>query len=393
METLTMAAPLFEQHRVIDIDTHVTEPPDVFTSRIASKWRDDVPQIRDIDGRDIWMVGDTPIGMPGAYSMAGHTGTIPDFPKKYDEIADSMMKPKARLAFMDEEKIYANVLYPNVGGFGAAGFLRLNDSELMLECVRVYNDFLFEWASADPKRLIPVMSTPFWDVQASAREIERCAAKGYRAVLMCNQPQDFGMPFLRDKHWDPIWAAAQATGMSVSFHIGGGDLSDLLEDPANIGYKANFARASALVFLDNGRCLADLIFGGICHRFPDLKMVSVESGVGWIPFVLEALDWQWKNSGVTTENPDYDLLPSEYFRRQIYGSFWFEEQGVPHAISCYPDNILYETDYPHPTCMAPGPASAGTHPGIYAEKALAGVNKQDVAKVLHGNAAVLYGIE
>jgi predicted TIM-barrel fold metal-dependent hydrolase len=87
------------------------------------------------------------------------------------------------------------------------------------------------------------------------------------------------------------------------------------------------------------------------------------------------------------------LLPSEYFRRQIYGSFWFEEQGVPHAIACYPDNILYETDYPHPTCMAPGPASAGTHPGIYAEKALAGVNKQDVAKVLHGNAAVLYGIE
>ena len=223
-----MTAALFERHRVIDIDTHVTEPRDVFTSRIASKWRDQVPQVREVEGRDLWLVGDTVIGMPGAYSMAGHNGTPPDFPKTYAEIDASMIEPKARLEFMNKENIYANVLYPNVGGFGAAGFLRLDDAALMIECVRVYNDFLLEWASADPTRLVPVMSTPFWDVEASVKEIERCAGLGYRAVLMCNQPQDFNMPFLRDKHWDPIWAAAEAAGMSISFHIGGGDLSDLI---------------------------------------------------------------------------------------------------------------------------------------------------------------------
>ena len=72
------------------------------------------------------------------------------------------------------------------------------------------------------------------------------------------------------------------------------------------------------------RVIANLITGGVCHRFPNLKFVSVESGVGWIPFALEHLDWQWKNCGVPQEHPEYDLLPSEYFMRQMYGCFWFE---------------------------------------------------------------------
>jgi predicted TIM-barrel fold metal-dependent hydrolase len=240
---------------------------------------------------------------------------------------------------------------------------------------------------------VPVLATPFWDVPAGVREIERCAGLGYRAMLFCNQPQDHGQPSLRDPHWDPIWAAAQAAGLSVSFHVGGGDLGGQAMNAGPIGIKANFARISTLAFLDHGRCLADLILSGIPHRFPGLPLVSVESGVGWIPFVLEALDWQWKNNGVTQEHPEWDLLPSEYFRRQIYASFWFEEDGVGKALELYPDNILFETDYPHPTCQAPGPASAGTHPQLYAERALAGVAEPVVAKVLERTARRLYRLD
>jgi predicted TIM-barrel fold metal-dependent hydrolase len=95
---------------------------------------------------------------------------------------------------------------------------------------------------------------------------------------------------------------------------------------------------------------------------------------------------------VIEEHPEYDLLPSEYFRRQIYGSFWFEEQGVALALEKFPDNILFETDYPHPTCQAPGPASAGTHPKIYAERVLSGIPEEVIGKVLHDTAAELYGL-
>jgi predicted TIM-barrel fold metal-dependent hydrolase len=352
-----------------------------------------VPHVKNVGGVDLWFIGSETVGMPGAYSAAGHTGTFPDMRRAYADIPPAMFDAKARLAFMDAEKLWGNVIYPNVGGFGAGGFLRLGDPALMLECVQAYNDFLLEWCSADARRLIPVMATPFWDVAESVREIQRCARNGYKAVIFCNDPKDHGAPVLRDKHWDPIWSAAQEAGMSISFHIGGGSLSEQFKDPANIGVKANFARVSTMATLENARCIADLILSGIPHRFPRLPLVSVESGVGWVPYLLESMDWQWKNNGVREEHPEYDLLPSEYFRRQIYTSFWFEEAGVAKAVELYPDNVLFETDYPHPTCQAPGPASAGTHPGIYAERALAGIPEAAVAKVLQTTAQKLYGLD
>ena len=112
--------------------------------------------------------------------------------------------------------------------------------------------------------------------------------------------------------------------------------------------------------------IANLITGGVCHRFPGSKFVSVESGVGWIPFALEHLDWQWLNCGVPREHPEYDLLPSEYFQRQMYGCFWFERaRSGPRSIRSAPDRILYESDFPHPTSMAPGPATAAVEPREY----------------------------
>ena len=141
----------------------------------------------------------------------------------------------------------------------------------------------------------------------------------------------------------------------------------------------NFAKVSSLIFLDNMRCVADLIFGGVCHRFPDLKLVSVESGVGWIPAALETFDWQWRNGGVLDEHPEYDLLPSEYFRRQIYGCFWFEEQAALDAIAQYPDNILLRDRLPAPDVPAPrARARRRQRPRDYATSVLGGL-PDDVA--------------
>ena len=164
------------------------------------------------------------------------------------------------------------VLYPNLGGFGSGGFLRLGEPELMLECVTAYNDFLVDWASADLNRLLPVMALPFWDVEASVKEIQRSAAKGHRAVLFGSRPETFGEPPLAHKHWDPIWAATQEAGLPISFHIGAGDLSDLVNDRPRWGSKANFARGGSLALLDNQNCLASLIFGGVCAPLPRARL-------------------------------------------------------------------------------------------------------------------------
>ena len=129
---------------------------------------------------------------------------------------------------------------------------RLDDPEAKLACVRAYNDFLIDWSAADRRRLIPIMTLPYWDVEASVAEIERSATAGHRGVLFTGEPQSFGLPLLGSRHWDPIWAAGQSAGMSVSFHAGGGDLAGSAMDSRFIGIKANFARISTLAFLDHG---------------------------------------------------------------------------------------------------------------------------------------------
>ena len=384
---------IFDRYRVIDVDTHISEPPDVWTARVSRKWGDRIPHVVKIGRKDMWVIGEKPIMPTGITATAGFDGLLPNFPDTLADANPASHDAKARLAHMDAEGIYAQILYPNVGGFGSAKFLELEEPELMLECVRAYNDFLIDWCSADPKRLLPIMATPFWDVEASVVEIERCAKNGHKGVLFGSQTHCFGQPHLVDRHWDPIWAAAQDSQLPISFHIGSGDMSDLLDGGPGLGLRTSLARSSAQLFMENANCVADLIFGGVCHRFPKLDFVSVESGVSWMLFAVEAFDWQWKNSGLISEHPEYDLLPSEYFRRQIYACFWFEEQALGKAIELYPDNILYETDFPHPTSMSPGPQSTADHPRDYAERALGDLPEELIEKVVHGNAARVYHLD
>lgn len=384
---------LFDRFDVIDVDTHLTEPPDVWTSRLPASMAEQVPHIERVGHQDVWMAGGERLGAPGYYSMAGWNGIMPEsIPNTFDDINPAMYDAGARLELLDREGIHAQILYPNVGGFGNGYFLRLGDRDLVGACVRAYNDFLTDWTSIAPDRLAAVTALPFWDLDMALAELDRCLTMGHKAVNFCNQPQDYGQPPLAHPHWDPVWARAQEAGVSISFHVGGGSMGTQFVDTAQMGWMTNFAKVSSLIFMDNMRCIADLIFGGVCHRFPNLNFVSVESGVGWLPSALETMDWQWRNGGVTKEHPDYDLLPSEYFRRQIYGCFWFEEIGARFAIEQFADNILYETDYPHPTCQYPGPFTPAQRPRDYATRVLGDLPDDVLAKILHDNAARVYGL-
>jgi predicted TIM-barrel fold metal-dependent hydrolase len=383
---------LFTRHAVIDVDTHITEPPDIFTSRVPKKWGDAVPHVERIDDYDVWMADGDRIARVGITATAGFQGVWPEIPHGFEDIPSASHDIEARLAHMDDMGVHAEVLFPNVAGFGNGYFLRLGDRELVAQCVRAYNDWLHEFTSQAPDRLYGVIATPFWDVDFAVEEIRRNAARGFRAVNFCNQPNSYGSPPLFSKHWDPIWAVSQEVGLPVTFHIGGGDMGGPITEHGEMGMRAQAAKMSSLIFMDNQRCLAELIFGGVCARFPDLQLISVESGIGWIPALLETFDWQWGNGGITDEHPEYDLLPSEYFRRQIYGCFWFERESALDAIRRYPDNFLYETDYPHPTCQHPGPATIAQYPRDYANQALGSLPDELVAKVLHDNAARVFKV-
>jgi predicted TIM-barrel fold metal-dependent hydrolase len=385
--------------KVIDADTHIIEPYDLWTSRVSQKrWGDKVPHVvwNEETQSEVWVAGDD-ILFPGvAVASAGFRKAPPYLPQRWTDLEPDVWRAEDRLALMTEQGIYAAVLYPNVTGFGAGRFVNVAgaEGELALALIRAYNDFLVDFSSADPSRYIPVMALPFWDLDLTIAEMERAKLLGHKGVIFSQQPELYGTPILASAHWDRLWAAAQEMDLSINFHIGSGSMSpDLL--PPEAGRHVNFASSPVMNFLGNCQAIAKMIGGGVCHRFPELRIVSVESGVGWVPFALQALDWMWKASRVTDEHPEYDLLPSEYARRQIYTCFWFECGNTLQAAIDYlgDDHILYETDFPHPAAMAPGPASSAWPAREFIEQNLTNLSETTLRKVLHDNAAALYNLD
>jgi len=187
-------------YTIIDVDTHVTETPDLWTSRVPARMREAVPRIdTDAQGRQWWVLGDKRLASPGLSATAG-VGDMKHWPQTYAEMHPGAYDAKARLQYMDQLGIWAMVMYPNVGGFGSQQFLKLGDAELMLACVQAYNDWQTEWASADARRLLPTTSLPFWDVTAAVKEVRRCASMGHKGILFTGEPQSFGQPLLGDRH-------------------------------------------------------------------------------------------------------------------------------------------------------------------------------------------------
>jgi predicted TIM-barrel fold metal-dependent hydrolase len=377
--------------RVIDTDTHVTEPPDLWTSRVAKKYVDAVPhvELNPETGHNHWRIGDSWLMPVGFYAVAGWKEHPPATPSELDEVDPGAWIAEDRLKRMDEYGIFAQVLYPNLIGFESPLFVGLG-TELALECVRAYNDFITDFSSVDPRRLIPIAMLPYWDVDAALIEMKRIKEKGHRGVLFANKYEMIGLPNFADTHWDPIYAAAQEMELSINFHVGfsqskTGSAANMSQMLANFDPRAA-ARGTALGLMTNADSIAMIITSGLCDRFPKLDFVSVESGFGFIPYLLESLDWHWKGYGAHIKSP---MLPSEYFRRQCYGSFWFEKTTLP-LLSEYPDNFMFETDYPHPTSMSPGPASPAELPSIHIEKSFVNVPKDVTRKALHDNAARVY---
>jgi predicted TIM-barrel fold metal-dependent hydrolase len=143
--------------------------------------------------------------------------------------------------------------------------------------------------------------------------------------------------------------------------------------------------------LNCGETLAEVIMTGVCEKYPRLQFVSVESGFGWMPAFIECMDWQWLNAGAREAYPDREM-PSFYFRRQVTGTFWFEHESVRRLIDLYPDNVMFETDYPHPTSLSPGPASSSDNPKDVVRRVFADLDPELSRKVLYKNAARLYNL-
>lgn len=387
-------AQIADKIRVVDTDAHIIEPEDLWTERLPEKFKDLAPKVELFEkwNQPRWRFNNSWLTPVGFYCSVGHDEPFPSYPNSYADIPKAACDATERLKVMDDYGIYAQVLYPNIVSFDTPAFQRV--PELGTACIKAYNDFVVDWVQPAPKRFIPLMMLPFWDLDESVREIRRSAKNGHKGVLFGGDMERFGLPPLIDPHWDPIWAEAQELGLSINFHVGfnavsseGAHFDNLVSTEFNFG---QFLMGSAVAFSGNLHTIGELILCGVCNRFPNLNFVSAESGFGYIPYLLEAMDWQWVNSGGLKRFPGVEL-PSEIFRRQVYGSFWFEKKSLP-LLPDLADNFFFQTDYPHPTCIAPNPFN-DKKPRDIIEQNLVDLPEDVVRKVLWENAARVYHLD
>jgi predicted TIM-barrel fold metal-dependent hydrolase len=390
---------------VVDTDTHVTEPADLWTSRMSrTKWGDLIPHVlplKDDPTREAWFIGDRRAASQVGHSSFGRNddGTPrridggsggEDTPQSFAMVHPSAFDAAERVKVMDASGIDVAALYPNLSFFGYDGFYTsVLSPEFQLDCVRAYNDFILDFTSSQPGRFIPLAVIPYWDVPEAVAEIERCAGLGFKGIVTTAAPHLHGQPYMADRHWDPLWDAATAAAFPVSFHAGGGDLgAHINTDREKVeGYSASHARLTTAVFLDNAHQLVDLLNSGVLPRHPELKFISVESGMGWIPFVLDSVDYHFDKLAVWKDKPEFKARPSEYFHKQVYVNYWFEKLDQYHLDRVGVGNLLFETDFPHATCIAFDEVGTTIDAGM-------GDATQEVReRILWRNAAELYNLD
>jgi predicted TIM-barrel fold metal-dependent hydrolase len=356
-----MAALIDDDVKIIDADTHYTEPYDLWTSRAPKGYEDRVLKVEEHNGVPTWVVDGNEIGFARGGGVVAKDGSkIPFFEsstKGLDWVHDGAFDPEARLALMDESGIHAQVLFPNVVGLGGTTLNNvIPDEALRILCLEIYNDAMAELQDSSGNRFLPMTLMPAWSIDRCVAETKRAASLGLRGINMTSDPQDAGSPDLASRAWDPLWEVCSDLDMPVHFHIGSSNTAmDFFGKyfwPSQHDY-IKPAIGGSMLFINNARVLINTIFAGIFDRFPKLQMVSVESGIGWVPFMLETMDYELEENA-PEQYSQLSKKPSEFFASNWYATFWFEQaQGdLQHLMDKVgEDRVLFETDFPHPTCL------------------------------------------
>jgi predicted TIM-barrel fold metal-dependent hydrolase len=406
--TLPDTAQLLREILIIDCDAHFTEPPDLWSSRVPAAVADRVPCQRTVDGRTAWYMDGQPWASIGGNTIQSGNRKVlgSHVVQPWDLVDRAAYSVKERLDLLDSIRIWAQVIYPNGIGFASNHIFAIEDSENRQLVLQVYNDFMVDLQTESNGRLLPQALLPVWDMELTVKEMTRLIDKGITGFTLSDKPEMIGLPELSTPYFAPMWDIFNESGAVANFHIGAGATRAELEAirgsgtstggpngspvPAawtTFGPQRRLATGASQMMMSNVRILSNLCMSDIFDRYPKLKVVSAESGIGWVPFQLESLDFQYAETVTNDEERAYaKRLPSEYFRDHIYVMFWFEKNAVKLIEDIGVENVLVETDIPHPTCLYPGPRE-------HFETVLANESAYLIERVLRDNAVELYGID
>jgi predicted TIM-barrel fold metal-dependent hydrolase len=365
---------------LISADSHVIELPDLWEKNLPPKLRDRAPRVYFDEQRRAWMFGGpgvVPQAVGGLFMAGRRPEEIEDVRRAgFSAARPGGWDPVARLADMEIDGVSGEVLYPSLG----LGLFCVADAELQEACFRVYNDWLVEYCKAAPGRLFGIALISVFDIDRAVAELERCRKAGLRGAMIWQVPHA-SLPFTSD-HYDRFWAAAEALDLPVNLHILTGFGASMHRQ--TLGGIERYRR-SVNQHEEIANALFDLIFSGVLERFPRLKIVSVENEIGWIPFWLSQCDKAFERFRSTLPLALKER-PSDYFRRQIYATFFNDSVGCRLLPWWGVEQCMWSNDYPHQNSTWPRSREV-------IERDLSFLGGAERAKLLWQNVARLYRLE
>ncbi len=392
--------------RIISVDDHIVEPPNLWLDRLPASYADTAPRIKRLTLPEQTYVGGKLVIKEGGKGVATDTWfyegklirpllrvdsavgvpreEVTMTPITYDEMRPGSYSQKERLEDMDANHMEASLCFPTMPRFCGQTFTEATDRDLALLCVKAYNDYqVEEWCAGTGGRLIPLIIVPLWDPVLAAEEVYRNAARGVHAVCFSELPNRLGLPSIHDPegHWDPFFRACDETNMVINMHIGSSSQmpSTSPDAPAAVG--------SSLTHINAELSMADWLMSGLFERFKNLKVAYSEGQIGWIPYLLHRMDVVWEENrgwgGVADKVPN---PPSSYFPGHVFGCFFDDPAGLALIDQIGEDNITYESDYPHSDSTWPLTKQI-------AEQQMANLTEEQRWKVLRGNAIKLFSLD
>ncbi|MGH7917542.1 MAG: amidohydrolase family protein [Candidatus Binataceae bacterium] len=375
------------KYEVISADCHIDLiwlPPDLFTANASAGLKDRMPYLTEGSKGKYWVTRNgANFGLMNGMGSAGReyvpgqihrsdrmasTGLYDDGRKGIRRLAD----PDLRLKDQARDGVQGEVLY---GILGAS--MRLNDDEAATEMLRIYNEWLADFCRTHPERYAGLACIPSHDMDAGVAEVKRVAKEG--ALRGLDIPQRRGMTPLWDPWWNPLWEAAAEAGLPVHFHTIGGGIPDFTKLKPKVA-RAAFAAVITSFQMYMAQPLMSMIFSGVLEHHPDFKLVIGESGIGWIPYVLDHMDLEWEDQ---FKDLDLTMRPSEYWHRQCYATYQSDRIGIRLVDEIGEDNIMWGSDFPHPDGIWPDSQE-------YIKRELGHLSQSVRHKIICGNAAKLY---
>lgn len=328
-------------YNIISADSHIAEPPDIFETRMPTNLRDRAPRLVTNDGVSEWHVDgvDTvPLGRTLATGSGWHRsakGPKLDGPVSWDGVLPALHDPVERIKSQNVDSVDAEVLYPTPALWDAIRQLR--DPDLVVALVRAYNDWLAEFCSHDPDRLLGLAKLPTTSVEAAGEELVRCVSDlGMRGAILDAYPSGAAVGGNSDD--DPFWEVVNDLKVPVSLHYAVGAQAST-EPPTGIAPGMKPPMADAVL---------PMVAAGVFDRFPDVRIVLAHGDAGWALHWMEFFDINYVRHRHLAEYalPDEDAVPSEYLRKHVWFTFHQDRPAVRNRHRLGQVHLMWASHFP-----------------------------------------------